>query len=84
MRLAGPGSDSSHSLRDQALLLEAPQHAVEVADVDALLADQLGQALEQVVAVRRALAQEQQERGDLEALDPALRVHRRLATSIHM
>ena len=55
---------------DEALLLEAAEDAVEVADVDALLAEHRGQPLEQVVAVSRALAEQEQQRGDLEALDP--------------
>ncbi len=83
MRLAGPGTDSSHSLLDESLLLEPAQDAVEVADVDALVAHELGEALEQVVAVGRALAQEQEERGDLKALDPPTS-SMPPASSIHM
>ena len=65
------------------LLLKAAQEAAEVADVDPLVADQLGQAVEEVVAVGLPLAQEEQERGDLKALDPpALSVPS--ASSIHM
>ena len=68
--MAGPGTDSSHSLLHEALLLEAAEDAVEVADVDPLVAEHRGQPLEQVVAVGGALAEQQQQRGDLEALDP--------------
>ena len=65
------------------LLLEPAQDAVEVADVDPLVADQLGQAFEEVVAVGGALAEQQQQRGDLEPLDsPASSVPS--ASSIHM
>ena len=69
--LRRPGHGLVPLAGDEALLLERAQDAVEVADVDALVAGQLGQPLEQVVAVGRALAQEQEERGDLEALDAA-------------
>ena len=55
--------------RDEALLLERAQQPVEVAHLDPLLAGQLGQALEQVVAVRRPLPEEKQERRLGEALD---------------
>src|SRR5204862_5211408 len=54
---------------DDALLLEGAQQAVEVAHLHPRLACQLRQALEQVVPVRRLLAQEQEERGLREALD---------------
>src|SRR4051794_20739025 len=55
--------------RDEALLLERAQQPVEVPHLDALLARQLGQALEEVVAVGRPLAEEQQQRRLGEALD---------------
>src|SRR5436190_10525320 len=47
---------------DEALVLEAAQEPVEVADVDSPL-PQLRDPLEQLIAVQRALAQEQQKRG---------------------
>src|SRR5213592_3412945 len=53
---------------DEALVLEPAQKAVEVADVDTPL-PQLRDPLEQLIAVQRALAQEQQERRLDEALD---------------
>ena len=71
MRFAGPGTVSSHSLADEALLLERAQDAVEVADVHALLADHGREPLEEVVAVPGTLVQQEQDRRDLEALDPA-------------
>ena len=54
----------------EALLLERAQDAVEVADVHALLADHGREPLEEVVAVPGTLVQQEQDRGDLEALDP--------------
>ena len=72
---------------DVALLLERAQDAVEVADVHALVAGHLGQPLEQVVPVGRALPQEQEERGDLKALDAAAAAATAVsasAVSVHM
>src|SRR6201997_5918234 len=54
---------------DEAFLLEGPQQAVEVPHLDARLAGELGEPLEQVVAVRRPLAQEQEQSRLGEALD---------------
>src|SRR5579862_1648668 len=54
---------------DEALLLQSAQEAIEVAHLDTGLAGQLRQALEEVVAVRRPLAQEEQERRLREPLD---------------
>src|SRR5215216_1599952 len=59
---------------DEALLLEGAQEAVEVSDVHTALGPQLREALEQLVAVQRPLAQEQQQRRLDEALDPRLNV----------
>src|SRR5215211_2582927 len=59
---------------DEALLLEGAQEAVEIADVHAALRPQLREPLEQLVAVQRPLAQEQQQRRLDEALDPGLDV----------
>ena len=69
--LGGAGQGVVPLAPNEALLLERSQDAVEIADIDPLLADQLGQAVEQVVPVGRALAKEQQERRHLEALDSA-------------
>src|SRR5689334_16355442 len=54
---------------DDAVLLERAQEAVEIADVDALLADELRQLLDELVAVPRPLRQEQQDGRLDEALD---------------
>src|SRR5438067_883748 len=75
--LAGPGRVVAPLGGDEAVLLEGTQHAVEVAHVDPLLARQLGKLLEQVVAVRRALSQQEEERRLAEPLDA--RAHRPLA-----
>src|SRR5437867_7426308 len=56
--------------RNEPLVLERPQRAVDVADVDALVADELGQALEELVPVRRPVREESEECGLAEALDP--------------
>src|SRR3984893_7426227 len=58
-RLAGLPARS-----DEAVLLEAPQHAVEIPHVDTRLARDVGQRFQQLVAVRRPLEQ-QQEQGRL-------------------
>src|SRR2546421_9903896 len=55
---------------DELLLLERAQQAVEVAHLDAPLAGELRQALEQVVAVGRPLAEEQEQGRFGETLDP--------------
>ena len=81
--LGGAGDAVVPFAADEPLLLERAEGAVEVADVDALFAGQLGQPLEQVVAVRLAFAQEQEQRRDLEALDaPTSSVPP--STAIHM
>ena len=67
--LRGAGGGVVPFGRDEALLLERAQEPVEVAHLDARLARQLRQPLEQVVAVRRMLAQEQQQRRLGEPLD---------------
>jgi hypothetical protein len=54
---------------DETLVLERTQQPVEVAHLDALLAGELGQALKQVVAVGRPLAQEKEKRGLGEPFD---------------
>ena len=54
---------------DEPLLLERAQQAVEVAHLDAFLARELGQALEELVAIGRPLAQEEEKRRLGEALD---------------
>src|SRR5205823_5857897 len=53
---------------DDAVALQPAQEAVEVADVDAFAAE-LGQQLDQLVAVPRPLPEEQQQRRLVEALD---------------
>src|SRR2546423_5356579 len=55
---------------DELLLLEPAQEPVEVPHLDACLAGQLRQPLEQVVAVCRTLPQKEQERRLGEPLDP--------------
>src|SRR3954447_18842653 len=55
---------------DELFLLERAKQAVEVAHFDSGLAGQLREALEELVAVRRALAQKQEERRLGEPLDP--------------
>jgi hypothetical protein len=56
--------------RDQPLPFEGPQQPVQVAEVDrALPAGQVGDALEQVVAVPRSVAEQQQDRWLDEPLD---------------
>jgi hypothetical protein len=55
---------------DQALLLERTQCAIHVSDIDALLPEQLGQSLEQLVTVRRALREKAEDSGLAESLDP--------------
>src|SRR5207245_11763161 len=54
---------------DEAFLLERAQQAIEVSHLDALLAGQVRQPLEEVVAVCRTLAEQQQQRRLGEALD---------------
>ena len=68
--LGGTGDGLVPLAADEALLLEAAEDAVEVADVDPLLTEHRGQPLEQVVAVGGAFAEEEQQGSDLEALDP--------------
>src|SRR5829696_9850417 len=53
----------------ETLVLEPAQRAVEVAHVDALAGQELGQRLEQLVAVGGALAEQEEERRLLEPLD---------------
>src|SRR5262249_62045711 len=67
--LGGPWLPGFPSRRDEPVLLERAQDPVEVAHVDARLARQRRQRLEQLVAVRRALAEEEQQRGLAEARD---------------
>src|SRR5207244_4224687 len=67
--LAGPGRVVAPYRGDDPVLLERAQDAVEVAHVDPALAGQLRELLEQVVAVRRPLGQQEQERGLAEAFD---------------
>src|SRR5262249_43015793 len=55
---------------DQALLLEAAQEPVEIADVHPPLEAELRETVQQLVAVQRALAEEQQERRLDGGLDP--------------
>src|SRR4051812_32091193 len=55
---------------DELFLLECAKQAVEVAHLDAGLAGQLREALEKLVAVRRSLAQKQEQRRLGEPLDP--------------
>ena len=86
MRFAGPGTVFVPLAGDEALLLERAQDAVEVADVHALLADHGREPLEEVVAVPGTLVQQEQDRGDLEALDPAASTSpmSSVSASIHM
>ena len=72
MRFAGPGRSALHSEVTTPSSSSAAQEAVEVADVDALLADERRQQLEQLVPVQRPLAQEQQRGGLGEPLEPRL------------
>src|SRR5439155_14361913 len=69
--LRGTGGGVVPLRGDEPLLLEPAQEPVEVPHLDACLARQLRQALEQVVAVRRMLAQEEQQRRLGEPLDPS-------------
>jgi len=73
-QLVGPFRRAGNGLvplaGNEPLLLEAAEDAVEVADVDALVAEHGGQPLEQVVAVGGALAEQKQQRGNLKTLDP--------------
>jgi hypothetical protein len=55
--LRGTGGGLVPLRRDEAFLLERAEEPVEIAHLDALLAGQLRQALEQVVAVRGAFPQ---------------------------
>ena len=58
-------------LRDyEPLVLERAEGPVDVADVYALIADELRQGLEELIAVRRTCGDKEQERGLAEALDP--------------
>ena len=59
---------------DETLVLERSKQPVEIADVDSPLHPELRDALEQLVAVQRALPQEQQQRRLDEALDPGVNV----------
>ena len=68
--LGGAGKALVPLARDEPLLLERTQDAVEVANVDAFLSDHGRKPFEQVVAVSGAFAQEEQNRRDLKALDP--------------
>ena len=43
------------------MLLDAAERAVDVADVDALRADERGELLDQLVAVRGAVAEQRQQ-----------------------
>ncbi len=52
------------------MVLERTEGPVDVADVHTLVADELRQCLEELVAVRRTCGDEEQERGLAEALDP--------------
>ena len=81
--LRGAGDGLVPLAADEALLLEPAQDAVEVADVDPLVAEQGGQPLEQVVAVGGTLAEEEQQGGDLKSLDPPA-PSMPSASSIHM
>src|SRR3954451_16221088 len=54
---------------DEPLLFECAEQAVEVAHLDARLAGQLGEPLEELVPVRRALAEQKEQRRLGEALD---------------
>jgi hypothetical protein len=56
--------------RDEPLVLERPQRPVQVPDVDAILAGQLGEPLEQLVAVGRPRRERDEESSFAEALDP--------------
>src|SRR3954454_20572770 len=56
---------------DEPLLFECAEQAVEVAHLDARLAGQLGEPLEELVPVCRALAQEKEQRRLCEPLDAA-------------
>jgi hypothetical protein len=67
--LARPGRVVAPLGGDDAVLLERAQDAVEVAHVDPPLAGQLLELLQEVVAVRRLLRQQEQERRLAEALD---------------
>ena len=72
VRLAGPGQVGAPLGGDDAFVLERAQDAVQIADVDAVLAQQRRKPLQQLVAVRRALGEEKQQRGLAEALDAGL------------
>src|SRR3954452_1981120 len=54
---------------DEPLLFERAEQAVEIAHLDARLAGQLGEPLEELVPVCRALAQEEQQRSLCDPLD---------------
>src|SRR3954467_5894914 len=54
---------------DEPLLFERAEQAVEIAHLDARLAGQLGEPLEELVPVCRALAQEKEQRRLCEAFD---------------
>src|ERR1041385_3515510 len=59
---------------DEPLLLKRAQQPVEVSDVDPPLDSQLGDPLQELVAVQRPLAQEEQQRRLDEALDSCVHV----------
>ena len=54
---------------DDAVVLEQAQRPVQVSDVDTILAGELGQALDELVTVRRSCREQRQEGGLAEALD---------------
>ena len=69
-------TDDGEEVAVKVLRPERTQHAVEIAHVDSPLARELGELLEQLVPVRRALRQKEEERRLAEALDT--RAHRPL------
>src|SRR5437899_2727669 len=71
--LGRPGQVGAPLRADEPFVLEPTQEPVEVADVDSPLPE-LRNPLEQLVAVQRALAQEQQQRRLDEPLDPRAHV----------
>jgi hypothetical protein len=55
--------------RDEPLVLEGAQCPVQVPDIDAIIARELGETLEEFIAVRRPIGQQDEERRLAEALD---------------
>jgi hypothetical protein len=72
--LRRPGEVGAPLGDDEPLLLERAKRAVDVPDVDALVAQQLREALEQLVAVRRPVREEKEQSELAEALDPGAHV----------